>query len=1023
MSLQLIQQYYSTVDKLIQYGGSRNETAIRSAFQRLLDQYCSNRNLILIPELDYLTKYGTTVNPDGTLKDALRQDWGYWESKDQYDNLDDEIEYKINEKGYPTSNILFEDGQTTVLIQNGREVSRTEIKNPGSLHSLLTDFISYEPKEVHAFREAIEKFKQDLPDLLTELRQLIEEQAEINSAFAQARVNFLELCRQSINPHIVMADIREMLIQHILTEDIFITVFENAQFHQENNIALELSKVVKTFFAGAIRHNILIKIDPYIKVIKAAASNIYDHHEKQRFLKAVYENFYRAYSPAKADRLGIIYTPNEIVRFMVESADYLTLKHFGRALGDKDVDILDPAAGTGTFITELIEYLPKDLLQYKYENEIHCNEVAILPYYIANLNIEYTFAQKMGKYAEFKNICFVDTLDNLGFTYKNKQYHFLSISAQNLERIQLQNKRKISVIIGNPPYNANQLNENENNKNRTYPFIDKRIKETYIKHSTAQKTKLYDMYARFIRWAGERLAPNGVIAFVSNNSFIDARTYDGFRKVIEDEYSEIYVIDMKGNARTSGERRRREGGNVFTDEIRVGIAVYFLVRKQGAKGCRIYYNSVGDYLKTEAKKAYLRDNNFQGLSFTHIHPDKYHNWINLPEDGWDSLMPVATKETKSTKGKKGEEAIFKLVTLGVSTNRDEWVYDLDEKVLQAKIEFLISNYSANLNKYHSLTATPRPSIDDFVDYRIKWSAGLKDNLLSNRTIKYDPTRLAVSAYRPFVTKKYYFDPLLSDRLTRHHIDIFGPSGKTSNLVICFSGVSSNKPFQCLACDELPSLDLLEKTQCLPLHRYDKRGNRFDNITDWALEQFRQHYQDNSISKEAIFHYVYSLLHHPVYREKYAMSLKRQFPRIPFYDDFWKWEGWGKQLMDLHVNYEAVDVYPLGRVDKDSKPGKPPVKLKAKLRADKDANIIELDSITALRGIPKVAWEYKLGNRSAIGWVLEYYRERNPRDPTIRQKFNTYHFADYKEQVIDLLARVCTISVHTMKIIGQMGPTS
>ena len=395
MTLQTIQQYYTKVEKLIQYGGSRNERAIRSAFQNLVEQYCADKNLQLIPELEYKTKYGTTVAPDATLKDALRQDWGFWESKDQFDLLDQEIENKLN-KGYPTTNILFENSQTAVLIQNGQEVGRVDINDPNSLHAILIQFVSYEPKEVQTFRQAIDKFKQDLPGLLTELRRLIETQAQENPAFNQARNDFLELCRESINPHIVLADVREMLIQHILTEDIFVTIFNNAQFHRENNIARELSKVVQTFFTGSIRQNILSKIDPYIEVIKAAASNIYDHHEKQRFLKVVYENFYRAYNPAGADRLGIIYTPNEIVRFMVEAADYLTFKHFNRVLGDKDVEILDPATGTGTFITEVVEYLPKNCLQYKYENEIHCNEVAILPYYIANLNIEYNFFPENG---------------------------------------------------------------------------------------------------------------------------------------------------------------------------------------------------------------------------------------------------------------------------------------------------------------------------------------------------------------------------------------------------------------------------------------------------------------------------------------------------------------------------------------------------------------------------------------------------------------------------------------------------
>jgi predicted helicase len=1017
MSLQLIQQYYTKVEKLIQYGGSKNETAIRSAFQTLLEQYCIDKNLLLVLELEYKTKYETTVKPDATLKDALRQDWGYWESKDTFDSLDNEIQSKI-QKGYPTTNIMFEDSQTAVLIQNGTEVSRADFKNANALHTLLTEFVNYEPREVQTFREAIEKFKADLPDLITELRQLIEKQAQDNTAFAKARADFLELCRESINPHIVMADIREMLIQHILTEDIFITIFSNAQFHQENNIASELATVVKTFFTGAIRQNILIKIDPYIKIIKAAASNIYDHHEKQRFLKVVYENFYKAYNPAGADRLGIIYTPNEIVRFMVEAADYLTNKYFGRGLADKNVEILDPATGTGTFITELIEYLPNNLLPYKYENEIHCNEVAILPYYIANLNIEYTYAQKMGSYAEFKNICFVDTLENLGFDYKNKQYDLLSISADNLERIKRQNERKISVIIGNPPYNANQLNENENNKNRPYPKVDRRIKETYIKYSTAQKTKLYDMYSRFIRWASDRLAPNGVIAFVSNNSFVDKKTYDGFRKVVADEFNEIYVIDMKGDARTSGERRRREGGNVFSDQIRVGVAVYFLVRKQGAEGCQIFYNCVDDYMRAEAKKAYLRDNKFQQLPFVHIQPDIHHNWINLDENDWDKLMPVASKETKLTKKTKNEEAIFKLVSLGVSTNRDEWVYDLSGDSLIQKIQFFIKNFNAQCDR---LTTVKESELDDQLDYSIKWSDALKQRLLQKKKLKLNKDLVIKLLRRPFVAQLYYSEKGLSDRLTSNHFDMFGQTLTMQNIVIAIN--IGNKPFNVISSKYLVDLHFNGDSQCLPLYRYDEKGNRYDNITGWALSEFQEHYQDKTIGKEAIFHYVYGVLHHPAYRKKYETNLKREFPRIPFYDGFWKWSALGKQLMDMHLNFETAALYPIKRIDMKVKTNKLPITPKAKLKPDKAASIIELDNLTVIKGIPFAAWEYKLGNRSALEWLLEYYKERKPKDPTIFQKFNTYRFADNKDQVIDLLARVCTVSVETMKIIGEMGSIS
>ncbi|MGB3189482.1 MAG: N-6 DNA methylase [Limnoraphis sp.] len=401
MSRLLVTQYQGEVEQIIRYGGSRKETSIRNAFERLLNEYCKPRNYLLIPELDFKTKFNTTVFPDGTVKDAIRLEHGWWESKDQYDHLDQEIEKKL-EKGYPDENILFEDSQTAILIQHSREQLRVSMRDSQALDGLISTFVDYERPEVRDFRSAIAKFKEDIPHIIEALRQIITQQEASNTKFRERRNSFLEVCRQSINPEIEIFDIHEMLIQHILTEDIFTNIFHESQFHRENNIGREISEIVNTFFTGATRRNTLKSIEHYYAVIRRKSENIANHHEKQKFLKAVYENFYKAYNPKAADRLGIVYTPNEIVRFMIESADYLTHKHFGKLLSDPGVEILDPCTGTGTYVTELIEYLPADKLEHKYKHEIHCNEVAILPYYIANLNIEFTYQQKMGNMRSFK---------------------------------------------------------------------------------------------------------------------------------------------------------------------------------------------------------------------------------------------------------------------------------------------------------------------------------------------------------------------------------------------------------------------------------------------------------------------------------------------------------------------------------------------------------------------------------------------------------------------------------------------
>ena len=1038
MSVQLIQQYHAQVQKIIRYGGSSNEGSVRKAFHDLLEGYSRQRNLEMIAELEFRTPKGRAIYPDGTLKDALRQDWGYWESKDEADDLDAEIQNKFA-KGYPCNNILFEDTQTAVLYQACEEVARVNFMDAAALDALLTRFVSYESREVREFREAIEAFTRDIPALGEMLRSAIREQFEQNAKFQKAAKDFLELCQEAINPSMEMADVREMIVQHVLTEDIFITVFDEPQFHRENIIAHELGEVVGTFYKGQVRRQIDARIEGYTRAIKARAAQIYNHQEKQKFLKVLYENFYKAYNPKAADRLGIVYTPNEIVRFMIEAADHLCFKHFGRTLGDSGVEILDPATGTGTFITELIEYLPPHQLAHKYKHELHCNEVAILPYYIANLNIEYTYKQKMGAYEPFENIVFVDTLDNMGFkTGYVRQLGLFGLTDENSERIERQNKRDISVIIGNPPYNANQLNENENNKNREYPEIDKRIKETYIKQSTAQKTKLYDMYARFYRWASDRLGHDGIVAFITNRSFLDARTFDGFRKLIADEFSHIYLVDLGGdvrkNPKLSGPKH-----NVFA--IQTGVAIAFLVRKQDEQkqSCKIWYVRRPELAEAKAKLNFLATNPLSRLKFERIQPSKRYNWLNLAENNWEDLLQLGSKDVKlGTDGSKN--AIFRLFSLGNATNRDEWIYDYDKDLLAQKMQFFISVYERERDRWRN--SDGKTAINDFVDRTIKWTSELEAYADKQTQLEFDRRFIRRAARRPFVKKWFYYDRIVVHRMYQQP-EMIRIGEDDQNLILCVN--VGNKPFNVLVADNPVDLHFNGDSQCFPLYRYDDLGNRVDNITDWALRQFQQQYAAGGrggsgtggsqtrpyedITKTDIFHYVYAVLHHPAYRAKYQLNLKREFPRIPFYDDFWQWASWGQQLMQLHLNYETIEPYPLQRDDKDPENGR--TAYKARLKAIKNASSgtgdppgrpsgsIELDTLTTLSGIPAEAWDYQLGNRSALEWVLDRYKERKPKDPTIREQFNTYRFRDYKEQVIDLLGRVTAVSVQTMRIIQQM----
>ncbi len=1023
MSRQLINQYYNQLANLIRHGGARNEMSIRRAFETLLNSYADRRGLLLVPELKVLGTKGRDVTPDGVLKNAMRLDFGLWESKDEKDDIDKEIQAKIN-KGYPLTNILFEDTQTAVLYQDNQQVMRAPMDDEAKLDEILNRFISFEPPQVKDFIRAIQQFKEDIPDIVQSLRELMDNEAQKNKDYREARDLFFELCKAEINPDIAPEDIREMMIQHILTADIFNSVFDGSNFHRSNNIARELERVIDTFMTIPVRQNYLANIRHYYQTIRENASRMADHHEKQGFLKTVYEDFYKVYNPKGADKLGVVYTPNEIVRFMIESTDYLLEKHFGKNLHDKNVEILDPATGTGTFITTLIDSIAPKYLKHKYLNEIHANEVAILPYYIANLNIEYTYQQRMKTYEEFQNICFVDTLDNtdaLAYEAQNLALNF-GLSHENSERIRRQNERKISVVIGNPPYNANQMNFNEFNKNRDYNYIDKRIKDTFVYHSTAQKTKVYDMYARFYAWAMERVDKNGIIAFITNRSFIDSRTYDGFRKVVADSFDFAYIVDTRSDVRVNP-KIAGTTHNVFG--IQTGVAIMFLVRKAETKkkSCKIDYAEMDDFWRKDVKLQWLSDNPLKSISFRKITPDIKNNWLNLADTNFEDLIPLADKEVKL--GHKREGAVFQLFSLGVATNRDEWLYDVDKDNLRRKIQFFSDHYKKAKKEFWRLK-----NKDEFRDITIKFTSEILDHFVKNSELDFDEANFKEALFRPYIKEWTYFDRIITHRLYKQNS--FYPIGTDwDNKVICFSGPSSSKNFQVLSCSKLVSLDFLEKTQTVALYTYDSEGNRHDNITDWGLEQFRENYNDKKIGKEDIFHYVYGVLHDPAYREKYELNLKRDFPRVPFYKDFWQWAKWGAELMKLHIGYETVEPYPLQEKNvgaalvaaraKETGRDKPrPYDVpKTKLRADKENGTIELDAETSLHGIPSPAWEYKLGNRSALEWILDQYKEKKPSDPTIAEKFNTYRFADHKDQLTDLLKRVCTVSVETMKIVEAM----
>ena len=1000
-----IARYHEELRELTEFGGSDSELNIRPAFQNCLAAYCRDHRerLVLVPELPA----ASGVVPDGAVKDALRMTRGWWEAKDARDDLDAEIQRKFN-RGYPRDNIIFEDSRAAVLFQNGELAMRADMSRHGELHRLIRRFLDHELPQIEDFRRAQRQFKADLPNVLAGLRETIEEAEAESAPYREAAAEFLALCRQSIGPDVSPSDVREMLLQHILTKDIFLRVFGEDEFHRENNVAMRLDALERTFFTGDVRRNAIERLRAYYEAIGRAAGEIADFAEKQEFLKRLYEDFYQAYNPAAADRMGVVYTPNEIVDFIIRGADALSRKHFGRGLADDNVQILDPATGTGTFITSLINFLPADRLERKYREEIHANELAILPYYIANLNIEYAYKERTGRYVEFPHLCFVDTLDNMEWQRKGATgeavqrqagFELASLSEENWLRVQEQNEKTISVIIGNPPYNANQRNENENNKNREYPEVDRRIKETYVAESAAQKTKQYDMYKRFIRWASDRLADDGIIAFITNRSYIGSRQDDGFRLVAPLEFSDIYLVDLGGDVRANG-----RVGNVFG--IRTGVAIGFFVRrsKVGGRG-RIRYHAIPDERSGADKLAMLKTLDVERVPFTEIVPDEKHNWLGQSNSRFAKLLPMANKATKLAKSASERQAVFGLYSMGAVTNRDEWVYDLDANRLNEKVGYLLAAYEKTRRRYGG-----EPFDDGEIGTEIKWTRDLKRQLRADMPNAFDRRSIRKTLFRPFVYKFLYFHQNLNEMLYQLP-DVFPTGAEGENTAICFCVNGSG--FYALATDRVVDLHFTGDTQCLPLYRYTAEGERVSNITQWGLRAFREHYRDDSITPEQIFAYAYAVMHDPVYLHDYKGDLLREFPRLPFYKDFDIWERMGRDLLDLHIGFESAEPHPLGREETGLDAGKP------RLRADKERGVIVLDDATRLTGVPADAWRYKLGSRSALEWVLDQYKERKPRDPAVAARFAPYRFADHKERVIGLLRRVCAVSVATMDVIDRM----
>ena len=1006
-----IRDYYDTLQQYDHHNAT-HEGAVSNPFAFLLDTCAKQLNATLIPQYGMHTPKGNRIVIDGVVLDEYGLPFAYWEAKDIDDDLLKAVQAK-RDAGYPLDNTLFQTPQRAILYQNGQVALDVDITEPACLIAALQYLFAYVPPALDNRQTADSDFREYVPDLASALKALIDQRHETDPAFKEAFTDFYEICRTSINPELSRDAVEEMLIQHILTERIFRTVFNRSDFTLRNIIAREIENVSYILMRHEVSRDVFLEpLDRFYVAIEQAATLCKDFSQKQHFLNTFYEKFFQGFSEDVADTHGIVYTPQPIVDFMVSSVEHILKTEFDRSLSDTGVHIIDPFVGTGNFIVRLMQDIQGTALEEKYRHELHCNEVMLLPYYIASLNIEQEYFQRTGTYLPFEGITLADTFEML----EPEQGELFT--RENTERVERQKAADMFVVIGNPPYNMGQINENDNNKNRKYETMDERVAETYVKDSTATlRNKLYDPYVKAIRWASDRIGDDGVVAFVTNNGFLDGMAFDGMRKHLAQDFTKVYHINFKGNARTSGERRRKEGGNVFDNQIRVGVGISFFIKKieTTSEGTGVWLYSVDDYLKSSEKQKLLTDfGDYTNVPMKKVDIDAKYTWLTAGlHTEFETFIPMGSKEAKNA---KDGETIFTLYSLGVATNRDVLAYAFDLNLLQKRVDSFIEIYNTAVDKKKRHNrATPVEDFIDTTDPRIKWTHRVKQSLQKLDPSNYENTHFRKALYRPFCQQYLYFDHFWNERRYQQHRIFPTPETESENRVICVSGIGSKKPFQSLMIDVIPDLHLTGDSQCFPFYTYNEDGtNRQENITDWALAEFRTHYGDDTLTKWDIFHYTYALLHHPVYREKYEMNLKRDLPHIPFTEDFWGFSKAGAALADLHVNYESVPKY--DKLRKVETPGMQVNWDVEKMKLSKDKTQLRYNDFLTLDGIPAEVYDYKLGTRSVLEWVVDQYRVKVDKRSGIKNDPNREGEPRY---IVDLIGRVITVSLKTMEIVESL----
>jgi predicted helicase len=862
---------------------------------------------------------------------------------------------------------------------------------------------------------------------------------------------FIDGLRRNLNPSIDREQAVEMLAQHVITKPVFDALFEGYAFTEHNPVSQSMQGILDVLKGQALEKD-LDALEGFYASIRERVKGVDDPTARQKLIVELYDKFFKAAFPKMVERLGIVYTPVEVVDFIIRSADKALQEHFGCSLKDEGIHILDPFTGTGTFPVRMMEsgLIPPDMLTLKYRYELHANEIVLLAYYIAAINIEEAYHRVTGKpYQPFPGICLTDTFQ------MNENDGKIDIGLpENAERVEEQKRRDIRVIVGNPPYSVGQNNANDNNQNLKYPNLDARIETTYVAHSTAtNKNSLYDSYIRAFRWASDRIGNKGVLCFVTNGAWLDSNTADGFRHELEKEFSAVYVFNLRGNQRTSGELSRREGGKIFGSGSRTPVAITLLIKKPGHTGkAQIFYHDIGDYLTREEKLHKVETfADYAALPWEQLHPNEYNDWINQRCGDFNDFVPL----------NDGDVAIFCMRSGGLKTNRDAWCYNFSNELLQQKIKGMIDFYNQQVSLYGEECRKSGKNAESIVDklidtnpYKIKWNRSLRNDLCKVKRADFILSHVYKGIYRPYTKQMVYFDRQFNDMVYRQP-SLF-PTANHNNLVIQVTGIGINKDFSCLVVDSLPDVQTFANGQCFPLYYYEKNEpkgkaveqgslipqkskpkqlglpmpkpvteeyTRKDAITDAALEHFQTHYEDDTIGKEDLFYYVYGILHSPVYRERYAADLKKMLPRVPLAPDFWGFSKAGRELAHWHLDYEQVEPWP---VEEERKPQGDMDDFTyyhvEKMRFPKKGErgtIIYNGNIT-FKGIPLDAYDYVVNGKSALDWIMERYAITIDKDSGIRNDPNDWcREHNDPTYIYNLVKRIIRVSLETNRIVAGL----